>query len=149
MVNCLRCLHWCSGAATALAVLSGVKRRAGEQASRAGELPVMKASGERSLPGQCYSSYVTDALSNDGVTLTHLYSFWIGSYIQFWGGLGLDILAWPEMPRLHEEGLVGPASMRLMATILPMGGCGYLTGTWSLEQAKLLLSLQGPQGFKS
>jgi hypothetical protein len=154
MVNCLRCLHWCSGAATALAVLSGVKRRAGEQASRAGELPVMKASGERSLPGQCYSSYVTDALSNDGVTLTHLYSFWIGSYIQFWGGVGSDsrcfLLAWSEilgMSHLHVERLGGAVPTWLMATILSMRGCGYVTGTWCQEQEKLLPSLQGPQGF--
>jgi hypothetical protein len=103
----------------------------------------------RVFSSQAVLQLLWQMLSDDRVILTHLYSFWIGSYIQFWGGLGLDILAWPEMPRLHEEGLVGPASMRLMATILPMGGCGYLTGTWSLEQAKLLLSLQGPQGFKS
>ena len=32
-------------------------------------------------------------LSDDGVILTHLYSFCIGSYVQFWGGVGLTASA--------------------------------------------------------
>ena len=35
-----------------------------------------------------------------------------------------------------------------MVTILSMVGYGYTTGVWWQEQVKLLLSLQGPQGFK-
>jgi hypothetical protein len=45
-------------------------------------------------------------------TLSYLHSFWIGSYIQFGGGLGSDSrcfrLAWSEMlgvPHLHMEGI--------------------------------------------
>jgi len=44
---------------------------------------------------------------------------------------------------LHVEGLGGVALMRLMATNLSIGGCGYITGAWCWEQAKLPLSLQG------
>lgn len=51
-------------------------------------------------------------LSDDGVILTQLYSFWIGAYIQFGVG-GSDsrcfLLARPEMPHLQEKGLVGTA----------------------------------------
>ena len=53
----------------------------------AGELLVVKALGERLLPRQCYSS--REMLSDDRVILTHLYSFQMGSYTQFGGGLGL------------------------------------------------------------
>lgn len=71
------------------------------------------ASGEHSLPKKCYSSYTIDALWN-GVILTQLCPFWIGSYTQFCGGFGFDsrcfLLAWSEMlgmPHLHMEGLQG------------------------------------------
>ena len=53
----------------------------------AGELLVVKALGDRLLPRQCYSS--REMLSDDRVILTHLYYFCIGSYIQFWSGVGL------------------------------------------------------------
>ena len=53
-------------------------------------------------------------LSGHGVILTHLYSFWIGSYKHLGHGLGSDsrcvLLAWSEMlgmPHLHVEGLRG------------------------------------------
>ena len=53
-------------------------------------------------------------LSGDEEIFTHFYSFWIGSYIDFWVGLGSDsrcfLLAWSEMlgmPHLHVEGLEG------------------------------------------
>lgn len=48
------------------------------------------------------------------------------------GWVGSDsmcfLLTWPEIPHLLEEGFVGIAPMRLMAPILSMGGCGYMTG---------------------
>jgi hypothetical protein len=69
------------------------------------------------FPRECYSSYRTAAL-RDAVVLTQLYSFWIESYIHFWGGLGSRsrcfLLAWSEMlgiPHLHVEGLGGTAPM--------------------------------------
>jgi hypothetical protein len=53
----------------------------------------------------------TDALR---VTVTHLHSFWVGSYRQFGGGLGSESrcfrLAWSEMlgmPHLHVGGIGG------------------------------------------
>jgi hypothetical protein len=53
----------------------------------AGELLVVKALGDRLLPRQCYSS--REMLSDDRVILTQLCYFCIGSYIQFWSGVGL------------------------------------------------------------
>lgn len=65
-------------------------------------------------------------LSDDRVILIHLYSIWTGSYIWYWGGLGSDsrcfLLAWPEIPHLHEGRSVGTAPMWLMATIVSMRG---------------------------
>jgi hypothetical protein len=72
--------------------------------------------------------------SDDGVILSHLYSFCIGSHIQFWAGLGSDsrcfLFVWSEMlgmPHLHAEGL-GGVLPHVTDGHYSMGGCGYVAG---------------------
>ena len=93
-------------------------------------------------------------LSGDRVILTHLYFFWIGSYIHFGGGLGSDSrcfsLAWYEMsgmPHLHVEGLGSTAPMGVIIKTFSMACCGHMTRAWG-KQLKLLPSPSGFQGFQ-
>ena len=82
-----------------------------------------------SLPWQCYSA--CDTCSQIMEEFSHLYSSWIGSYIQFWGGLGFDsrcfLLTWSEMlgmPHLHVEGF-GVLPLRDSWPQISTQGCGH------------------------
>lgn len=94
------------------AELGWAKGRLTSQWGGAGDIMEVKISGEQFSSLVAVLQFFWQTFSDDKVILTHLYSLWIDSYIQFRGWLGSDsrcfLLAWYEMlgmPHQHVEGL--------------------------------------------